>query len=78
MPASVVMTGIARPVAEVSAAATQPLFCMRAGFRLMVDRSAIRLAARAVGLYRACGGDEAGKNLQLRLGQSHPLQCLLV
>jgi hypothetical protein len=50
MPVSVMLTDIARPVAEVSATATQPRFCIRARFRLMVDRSTISLAARAAGL----------------------------
>ena len=50
MPASVIVTDIARPVAEVSVTATQPLFCMSATFRLMVDRSSISLAASAAGL----------------------------
>lgn len=49
VPASVIVTAIARPVAEVSAAATQPRFCMRARFRFMVDRSSISLAASAAG-----------------------------
>jgi len=50
MPASVIVTDIARLVAEVSVTATQPLFCMSARFRLMVDRSSISLAASAAGL----------------------------
>ena len=78
MPASEIVTDIARPVAEVSVTATQPLFCMSARFRLMVDRSSISLAASAAGPHRACGADKDSENLHLGLGESHCLQCLLV
>ena len=49
-PVSAMVTDIARPVGEVSTTVTQPLFCIRARFRLTVDRSSISLAARAAGL----------------------------
>src|SRR5260370_16066448 len=49
-PVPVMVTDIARPVGEVSATVTHPLFCIRARFRLTVDRSAISLAARAASL----------------------------
>jgi hypothetical protein len=49
-PVPVIVTDIARPVGEISATLTYPLFCIRARFRLTVDRSAISLVARAAGL----------------------------
>src|SRR5580698_1849538 len=49
-PVPVIVTDIARPAGEVSATVTQPFFCIRARFRLTVERSAISLVARAAGL----------------------------
>ena len=76
-PALVIVTDIARPVAEVSVTATQPLSCMSARFRLTVDRSSISLAASAAGLTGPAAMMRL-EDLHLGLGKSRGLQCLLV
>jgi hypothetical protein len=72
-PVAVIVTDIARPVGEVSATLTHPLFCIRARFRLTVDRSALSLAARV-----ACLTGPAAVTSTVRIsiwGRESPAVC---